>query len=150
MHRLICIFVVTMQQSQVFSSQSFTRGRGLQCLLLFQLSHLLSCIYYMSLKSPWNLPSTCSFYLPTWNQNSMWYTDWRQAGRREAQANMEETDRQTAVSGRSRQLTLKKGEPGDQVLDMLCMQLASYLERGQLMWMMPLHLHIKNLIMIYI
>ena len=63
---------------------------------------------------------------------------------------MEETDRQTAVSGRSRQLTLKKGEPGDQVLDMLCMQLASYLERGQLMWMMPLHLHIKNLIMIYI
>ena len=35
------------------------------------------------------------------------------AGRgKEAQANMEETD---AVSGSSRQLTLKKGAPGDQV-----------------------------------
>ena len=28
----------------------------------------------------------------------MWYTDWRQVGGREAQANMEETDRETAVT----------------------------------------------------
>ena len=28
------------------------------------------------------------------NQNSIWYADWRQAGGREAQANMEETDRE--------------------------------------------------------
>ena len=27
---------------------------------------------------------------------------------------------------------------------MLCVQLASYLERGPLMWMMPLHLHVNQ------
>ena len=48
------------------------------------------------------------------------------------------------MSGSSRQLTLKKGAPGDQVLDLLCVQLASYLERGPLMWMVPLHLHINQ------
>ena len=77
----------------------------------------------------------------------MWYTEWWQAGGREAQANMEETDgdrRQTAVSGSSRQLTLKKGAPGHQVWDLLCLQLASYLERGPLTWMMPLHLHVNQ------
>ena len=31
------------------------------------------------------------------------------------------------MSGSSRQLTLKKGAPGDQVLDLLCTQVASYL-----------------------
>ena len=37
-------------------------------------------------------------------------------GGREAQAYMEETERRkTAVCGSSRQLTLKKGAPGDQV-----------------------------------
>ena len=48
------------------------------------------------------------------------------------------------MSGSSPQLTLKKGAPGDQVLDLLCVQLASYLERGPLMWMMPLHLHVNQ------
>ena len=38
-------------------------------------------------------------------------------------------------------VALKKGAPGDQVL---CVQLASYLERGPLMWMMPLHLHVNQ------
>ena len=52
--------------------------------------------------------------------------------------------RKTAVSGSSPQLTLKKGAPGDQVWDLLCVQLASYLERGPLMWMMPLHLHFNQ------
>ena len=28
--------------------------------------------------------------------------------------------------------------------DLLCVQLASYLERGPLMWMMPLHLHVNQ------
>ena len=42
------------------------------------------------------------------------------------------------------ELTLKKGAPGDQVWDLLCVQLASYLERGPLMWMMPLHLHVNQ------
>ena len=41
---------------------------------------------------------------------------------------------ETALSGSSRQLTLNKGAPGDQVWDLLCVQLASYLERGPLMW----------------
>ena len=58
---------------------------------------------------------------------------------------MKETDkRKTAVSGSSPQLTLKKGAPGDQVCDLLCVQLASYLERGPLMWMMSLHLHVNQ------
>ena len=52
--------------------------------------------------------------------------------------------RKTAVSGSSPQLTLKKGAPGDQVCDLLCVQLASYLERGPLMWIMPLHLHVNQ------
>ena len=41
-------------------------------------------------------------------------------------------------------LTLKEGAPRDQVWDLLCVQLASYLERGPLMWMMPLHLHVNQ------
>ena len=48
------------------------------------------------------------------------------------------------MGGSSRQLTLKKGAPGDQVCDLLCMQLASYLEGGPLMWMMPLHLNVNQ------
>ena len=52
--------------------------------------------------------------------------------------------RKTAVSGSLLQLTLKKGAPGDQVWDPLCVQLASYLEGGPLMWMMPLHLHVNQ------
>ena len=48
------------------------------------------------------------------------------------------------MSGSSLQLTLKKGAPGDQVCDLLCMQLASYMERGPLKWMMPLHLNQKS------
>ena len=48
------------------------------------------------------------------------------------------------MSGSSQQLTLKKGAPGDQVWDLLCMQLASYLERGPLMWMMHLHVNEKS------
>ena len=41
---------------------------------------------------------------------------------------------------------LKKGAPGYQVCDLLCMQLASYLEGGggALMWMMPLHVNQKS------
>ena len=48
------------------------------------------------------------------------------------------------MSGSSPQLTLKKGAPGDQVWDLLCVQPASYLERGPMMWMMPLHLHVNQ------
>ena len=48
------------------------------------------------------------------------------------------------MSGSSQKLTLKKGTPEDQVRDLLCVQLASYLDRGPLMWMMPLHLHVNQ------
>ena len=48
------------------------------------------------------------------------------------------------MSGSSQQLTPKKGAPGDQVPDLPCVQLASYLEGGPLMWMMPLHLHVNK------
>ena len=41
-------------------------------------------------------------------------------------------------------LPSKKGAPGDQLWDLLCMQLASYLEGGPLMCMMPLHLHFNK------
>ena len=46
-------------------------------------------------------------------------------GRGEAQAHGRNWRRKTAMSGSSRQLTLKKGAPGDQVWDLLCMQLAT-------------------------
>ena len=48
------------------------------------------------------------------------------------------------MSGSSQQLTLKKGAPGDQVWDLLCVQLASYLEKDPLMWMMHLHVNQKS------
>ena len=35
-----------------------------------------------------------------------------------------------ALSGSSQQLTIKKGAPGVQVFDLLCVQLTSYLEGG--------------------
>ena len=41
------------------------------------------------------------------------------------------------------QSTHKKGAPGDQVYGMLCVQLASYLEGGPLMSLMPLNLHVN-------
>ena len=48
------------------------------------------------------------------------------------------------MGGSSWQLTLKKGRPGNQVLDRLCLQQASYLEGGPLMWMIPLHLQVNK------
>ena len=48
------------------------------------------------------------------------------------------------MSGSSQQLTLTKGAPRDQVCNLLCLQLASYLEGGLLMWMMPLHQHVHQ------
>ena len=41
-------------------------------------------------------------------------------------------------------LTWKKLTEKDCREDLLCVQLASYLESGPLMWMMPLHLHINQ------
>ena len=56
----------------------------------------------------------------------------------------------TAVSGSSRQLILKKGAPGDQVWDLLSMQLASYLEGAHWCgWCPCTYIFIKNRIMIW-
>ena len=48
-----------------------------------------------------------------------------------------------AESGSSRLSTLMTDTPGDLVWDLPCVQQASYLEGGPLMWMLPLYLHIN-------
>ena len=51
-------------------------------------------------------------------------------------------------SGSSRPSTLMTDIPGDLVWDLPCVQQASYLEGGPLVWMLPLYLHVnQNLIM---
>ena len=49
-----------------------------------------------------------------------------------------------AESGSSRLSTLMIDVPGDLVWDLLCVQQASYLEGGSLMWMLPLYLHVNQ------
>ena len=49
-----------------------------------------------------------------------------------------------AEGGSSRLSTLMIDTPGDLVWDLPCVQQASYLEGGPLMWMLPLYLHIKQ------
>ena len=52
--------------------------------------------------------------------------------------------RGSAESGSSRLSTLMTDIPGDLVWDLPCVQQASYLERGPLMWMLPLYLHVNQ------
>ena len=52
--------------------------------------------------------------------------------------------RGNAESGSSRLSTLMTDVPGDLVWDLPCMQQASYLEEGPLMWMLPLYLHVNQ------
>ena len=49
-----------------------------------------------------------------------------------------------AESGSSRPSTLMIDIPGDLVWDLPCVQQASYLEGGTLMWMLPLYLHVNK------
>ena len=49
-----------------------------------------------------------------------------------------------AESGGSRLSTLMIDIPGDLVWDLPCVQQASYLEGGPLMWMLPLYLHVNQ------
>ena len=49
-----------------------------------------------------------------------------------------------AESGSSRLSTLMIDVPGDLVWDLPCLQQASYLEGGPLMWMLPLYLHVNQ------
>ena len=52
--------------------------------------------------------------------------------------------RGTAESGSSRLSTLMIDVPGDLVWDLPCVQQASYLEGGPLVWMLPLYLHVNQ------
>ena len=49
-----------------------------------------------------------------------------------------------AESGSSPLSTLMIDVPGDLVWDLPCVQQASYLDRGPLMWMLPLYLHVNQ------
>ena len=49
-----------------------------------------------------------------------------------------------AENGSSRLSTLMIDIPGDHMWDLPCMQQASYLEGGPLMWMLPLYLHVNQ------
>ena len=49
-----------------------------------------------------------------------------------------------AESGSSRPSTLMIDIPGDLVWDLPCVQQASYLEGGPLVWMLPLYLHVNK------
>ena len=57
---------------------------------------------------------------------------------------MEAADRGIAESGSSRLSTLMIDIPGDLKWDLPCVQQASYLEGGPLMWMLPLYLHVNK------
>ena len=50
---------------------------------------------------------------------------------------------ETVVSGISTRLIFVIGMCGDPVLDLPCMQTASYMEWSPLMWMMLLYLHVN-------
>ena len=73
------------------------------------------------------------------SQDSLWPTGWW-----EVQDDMEAADREGSQSRSSRLLTLMIDIPGDLVWDLLCMQQASNLEEGPLMWMLPLYLHVNQ------
>ena len=53
-------------------------------------------------------------------------------------------DREGLQSGSSWLSTLMIDIPGDLVSDLPCMQQASYLEGGPLMWILPLYLHVNK------
>ena len=69
-----------------------------------------------------------------------WHTGWWKAWAWEAQDDMEAI----AESGSSWQSTLMIAIPGDLVWDLPCVQQASYLEGGPLMWMLPLYLYVNQ------
>ena len=69
------------------------------------------------------------------SKDSLSHTGWGKAWAWEAQDDMEAADRGIAESGRSWLSTLMIDIPGDLVWDLPCVQQASYLEGGPLMWM---------------
>ena len=78
------------------------------------------------------------------NQDSLWHTGWWKAWAWEAQNDMEAADREGLQRVEARLSTLMIDVPGDLVWDLPCVQQASYLEGGPLMWMLPLYLHVNK------
>ena len=78
------------------------------------------------------------------SKDSLSHTGWGKVWAWEAQDDMEAADREGLQSGSSRLSTLMIDIPGDLVWDLPCMQQASYLEGGPLMWMLPLSLHVNQ------
>ena len=82
----------------------------------------------------------------TYNRQKYYkYTDWWKAWAWKAQDDMEAADREGLQRVESSRLsTFMINIPGDLVWDLPCVQQASYLEGGQLMWMLPLYLHVNK------
>ena len=79
------------------------------------------------------------------SQDSLWQTGWWKAWAWEAQRWHDSSwQRGIAESGSFRLSTLMIDTPGDLVWDLSCLQQASYLEGGPLMWMLPLYLHVNQ------
>ena len=78
------------------------------------------------------------------SQDSLWHAGWWKAWAWEAQDGMEAVERGIAESGSSQPSTLMIDIPGDLVWDLPCVQQASYLEGGPLVWMLPLYLHVNQ------
>ena len=82
------------------------------------------------------------------SQDSLWHTGWWTAWAWEAQDDMETADREGLQRVEALGCPLMIDIPGDPVWDLPCVQQASYLEVGPLVWMLPLYLQlIKNLFM---
>ena len=78
------------------------------------------------------------------SQDSLWHTGWWKAWAWEAQDDMETADREGLQRMEARPSTLMIDIPGDLVWDLPCVQQASYLEGGPLVWMLPLYLHVNQ------
>ena len=78
------------------------------------------------------------------NQDSLWHTGWWKAWAWEAQNDMEAADREGLQRVCSLLSAVMIDVPGDPVWDLPCVQQASYLEGGPLMWMLPLYLHVNQ------
>ena len=78
------------------------------------------------------------------SQDRLWHTGWWKAWAWEAQDDMETADREGLQSGSSRPSALMIDIPGDLVWDLPCVQQASYLEGGPLVWLLPLYLHVNQ------
>ena len=78
------------------------------------------------------------------SQDSLWHTGWWKAWAWKAQDDMETADREGLQRVEAQPSTLMIDIPGDLVWDLPCMQQASYLEGGPLVWMLPLYLHVNQ------